>query len=293
MYCIYKHTSPNGEVYIGQTKQSAENRWNEGFDYLNGSKTKFAKAIIKYGWEQFTHEIIEKDIESLEMANEREIYWINFYDSYYNGLNSTLGGSGFHDGEHVYKIDINSLEIICEYPSIKAAGRAYGAASPAYIRKCCDRESVSSHGFYWCYVRDYTPDWKPINKKLYSSGNERRVIQIHCNTLEIIRVYNSIIEAQEALGVATISSCVRGAQKTAAGFYWCYEDDYPNWKPPIKAKRTPAKQIYQYSLEGELIQTYESVSLAAKINGYDASYLGKAARQNKKAYDYLWSYEVF
>ena len=290
MYIIYKHVSPNNEVYIGQTSQKAESRWDDGFGYLN-SKTKFAKAIIKYGWENFTHEIIETDIPTLEEANEKEIYWIAYYDSYYNGLNSTLGGSGFSEGEHIYKIDTQTLEIICEYPSLRSAAREFGLSSKNSIRKCCERELLSSQGFYWCYVKDYTQDWKPISKKLCSSGNERKVAQINCNTLEVVHIYNSVVEAQDAMGVSTISACVRGGQQTAAHFYWCYEEDLPNWKPPALREKKNTKQIYQYSLDGELIETYESVASAAKINGYDASYLAKAARDRKKtAYGYLWSY---
>ena len=294
MYIIYKHTSPNNEVYIGQTKQNIEDRWDDGFGDLN-SKTKYAKAILKYGWEQFTHEIIEKDIPTVEEANEREIYWINYYDSYKNGLNSTAGGSGLREGKHIYKIDTETLEALCEYPSLSAAAREYGSNSHYNIQKCCERSLLRAHGFYWCYVEDYSPNWKPINKKLCSSGNERKVIQISPITLEKIHIFDSIVLAAEALDCSAqvISACVRGVQKTAKNFYWCYEEDYPNWKPPRQNQKSSKKQIYQYSLEGELIETYESVASAAKINEYDASHLAKAARQNKKAYNSFWSYELF
>lgn len=32
------------------------------------------------------------------MLNEREIYWIKFYDSFFNGYNMTLGGDGYSNG---------------------------------------------------------------------------------------------------------------------------------------------------------------------------------------------------
>ena len=43
----------------------------------------------KYGFENFTFEIIEKDIEDL---NSREEYWVQYYNSYKAGYNSNLGG---------------------------------------------------------------------------------------------------------------------------------------------------------------------------------------------------------
>lgn len=48
--------------------------------------------MIKYNTTKDDFEIIESNIDSQNLANEREIYWIAFYDSYHNGYNSTPGG---------------------------------------------------------------------------------------------------------------------------------------------------------------------------------------------------------
>jgi len=48
------------------------------------------KAFNKYGIENFTFEEIEQVDNSI--LDEREKYWIEYYDSYFNGYNSTLGG---------------------------------------------------------------------------------------------------------------------------------------------------------------------------------------------------------
>lgn len=98
--CIYKHTNLiNGKIYIGQTTANNVNtRWADGKKYKKSIL--FYKAILKYGWNNFSHEIIEKDIP-IEKLNEREIYWIDFYRSYIgfedcNGYNLTLGGESKH-----------------------------------------------------------------------------------------------------------------------------------------------------------------------------------------------------
>lgn len=48
------------------------------------------KAINKYGKENFLIEEIERCPK--EKLDEREVYWISYYDSYHNGYNSTKGG---------------------------------------------------------------------------------------------------------------------------------------------------------------------------------------------------------
>lgn len=55
-YTVYKHTSPNGKVYIGITKLSVERRWQEGKNYKTSNH--FNNAIKKYGWDNIKHEIL-------------------------------------------------------------------------------------------------------------------------------------------------------------------------------------------------------------------------------------------
>ena len=93
---IYKHTNKkNGKVYIGQTCQKLNNRWQNGKGYSNCRL--FNNAIQKYGWDGFDHEILESDIKTIEEANEKEAYYIKKYNSYINyknsnGYNMTPGG---------------------------------------------------------------------------------------------------------------------------------------------------------------------------------------------------------
>lgn len=85
----------NGKVYIGQTIQNPKDRWYRHCAKSNISKNEanmhIKRAILKYGKENFSFEVIETCLK--EQLNEREIYWINYYDSYNKGYNNTLGGS--------------------------------------------------------------------------------------------------------------------------------------------------------------------------------------------------------
>ena len=81
-WTIYKHTSPSGKSYIGLTSKDPEKRWLDGTGY--NPKTKFGKAISKYGWKNFSHEILEEGINTLKEAQEREKFWIKQLDTFKN-----------------------------------------------------------------------------------------------------------------------------------------------------------------------------------------------------------------
>ena len=94
-YVIYLHKNKiNNKIYIGQTCQKPEKRWDYGCGYKRHN-LHFYNAIKKYGWNNFEHIILE-DCLSLEQANEREQYWIKYYNSNQEekGYNLTAGGDG-------------------------------------------------------------------------------------------------------------------------------------------------------------------------------------------------------
>ena len=115
---IYKITNTiNGKFYIGQTIQNVKER------FYQHCATKCSQAILnmvihkainKYGKSNFTIEVIE-EVESTNL-NDRERYWIKYYDSYNNGYNSTEGGQ---DGIKLFK-NLNTESIIREYKSGKS-----------------------------------------------------------------------------------------------------------------------------------------------------------------------------
>lgn len=90
-YKIYKHTSPDNKVYIGMTGQSLKKRWNNGNNYRNNKY--FYRAIKKYWWDNFKHDILEKNLD-YNNACEKEIYYIQKYNSTNPsyGYNLLLGG---------------------------------------------------------------------------------------------------------------------------------------------------------------------------------------------------------
>ena len=71
------------------------------------NQPKFYRAISKYGWEAFNHEILEYCI-SAEHANLRERYYIAKFNSINYGYNTSLGGSiPQHFQKAIYQLDVN------------------------------------------------------------------------------------------------------------------------------------------------------------------------------------------
>ena len=91
---IYKITNPKGKVYIGQSIdiERREQCYVGLYSSIKG-QPKIYNSIKKYGWENHKFEIIEEC--SIELLDEREIYWGTYYDSLNakTGLNCKLGNS--------------------------------------------------------------------------------------------------------------------------------------------------------------------------------------------------------
>ena len=78
-YKVYVHINKvNRKIYIGQTKQTLEQRSSNGNAYKNCRH--FWNAIQKYGWKNFDHIVLIENL-SLEMANIIEEYLIRKYNS--------------------------------------------------------------------------------------------------------------------------------------------------------------------------------------------------------------------
>lgn len=93
---IYKIVNDiNDKVYVGQTIRTLAQRFQKHCSYSDDVNHTMAikKAIHKYGRDHFKIVLLE-EIEDCnqEALNEREIYWIAYYNAYTNGYNLTKGG---------------------------------------------------------------------------------------------------------------------------------------------------------------------------------------------------------
>ena len=82
-YFVYCHKSPSGKKYVGISQMSPQKRWANGAGYKKNFY--FYRAIKKYGWNAFEHEILYQDL-TLEEAKAIEI----FLNCIRNGINYNL-----------------------------------------------------------------------------------------------------------------------------------------------------------------------------------------------------------
>lgn len=89
-FWVYIHTCPNGKKYVGVTGRDPESRWLKGRGYCQNKH--FYSAILKYGWDNITHEVFEVDSE--EEMYRKEVELISFYHSNDPnfGYNHSTGG---------------------------------------------------------------------------------------------------------------------------------------------------------------------------------------------------------
>ena len=90
-FVVYMHKNlVNGKVYIGQTCNLSERWRGSGKNYFNSIK--FFNAIKKYGWDNFSHEVLYNNLNQ-EAADILEKELIEKYDSIRSGYNLKEGGA--------------------------------------------------------------------------------------------------------------------------------------------------------------------------------------------------------
>ena len=175
---IYKITNTiNGKSYIGQTIQNVKERFYQHCATKCSkavSNMAIHRAIKKYGKSNFTVEVIE-EIDSANL-NDRERYWIKYYNSYNNGYNSTKGGQ---DGCKPFK-DLDVESIIKEYNTGKSL-RTLGTIFK--VDKQTIKDLLIRHNVELRTTRTYKLSQKDRDKVLedFASRLSRKEIMIKWN----------------------------------------------------------------------------------------------------------------
>lgn len=201
IYYVYKHTSPTGKVYIGITRRQPSLRWQNGLGYKNNIH--FFNAIMKYGWDNFKHEILYSNLTK-EEAEQLEIQLIAEYDSTnpnkgYNIAHGGLGSDGFLGHHHTEE----AKQKISEHSKKQWENPEYRAIM---------RQVVENHPM------------KGVPRPDLAERNRQRTKPVICVETKVI--YPSIREAERQTGIkhSDISAVCKGYRgaKTAGGYHWKY-----------------------------------------------------------------------
>lgn len=225
LYTVYKHTCPNGKVYIGITRQEPINRWRYGHGYHNNQY--FARAIAKYGWSNIKHEILFEGLTKKE-ACEKEVELIAAYRSneIEFGYNISAGGDGSESVSAATREKIRQTLtghfVSSETRDKISRALTGGKASDETKRKLSEmrKGKCPNKGYKW------TDEQRARQRELCikTCTTSKRVMQIKCD--EIVGTFSSITEASDATGinVQNISAVCRGKRKTAGGYAWEFEE---------------------------------------------------------------------
>lgn len=210
MAYIYKITNDiNDKVYVGKTKISIERRFSQHCRERKKERCRNRPLYIamnKYGVEHFHVELIEET----DNPEEREMYWIDFYNSYHYGYNATRGGDG--------KCHVDKKLVVDTYKRVKNQKQTAKILniSADTVRKILNSLNV---------------------KKLTSSEILRKKCGISVNQYDLeghfLRKFDTVGDAVLYLNKRNnnrspyehILDVCRGKRKTAYGYVWTFVDD--------------------------------------------------------------------
>ncbi len=287
-YCLISHKN-----YIGITTQDFNRRWNQHKNESLGEQefkdTHFHRAIRKYGWDSFEKTVLLK-LESdskeklLESLSQLEQYYVEKYNSYNKGYNSTKGGKGVISHTTQKKVVVfNELgEYLDTCDSRVEASKKYNVATTS-VSDCCTRTILSAGWFnnLRLIFRDEEDTVTQEDIEKIKKARKNQPVPVRCydyNTGEVLGEYSSIIEAQSKTGVDSdsISKCtLHKTKSTIQGgkkLVWRKLDD---------------TYIPKYIVEafyGDLsIGRYVSLAHAADVFGIQPSHISEYLNKKRKS----------
>ena len=205
MALIYKITNKiNCKIYIGKTEKSIERRFKEHCSEFSKDRSKnrpLYRAFAVYGMENFTIELIE----ITDKPEEREMFWIKFYQSYQKGYNATLGGDG--------KAYIDKSQIL-----------------PLYDQGLNSKQIAEQVGCCRDIVFRFLRERGLSTKKYANKGGQKKVICIETGvvfdsvsgaSMFLVSINNK--DCDPKMYGTHISACCRGKRKTILGYSFQYQ----------------------------------------------------------------------
>ena len=237
-WTVYKHTNKiNGKSYIGITSRKPEDRWGtNGYKYQS-QKSKylcFSKASQKYGWDNFTHEILFTGLTK-EDACKKEKELISFYNSKAPfGYNLTDGGEGTSGYEVSEEFKQRRSELVANGNNPKARKVIYGDKIFETIDECASFLNVGRNKIVrWITGLTIIPEIhlknnlrfadEPPNYKTSRKSNSYAKRKVLFDG----KVYDSIKECAKEIGVSpnVLNSWLKGEKGIKKEYAYLLESD--------------------------------------------------------------------
>ena len=294
---IYKMTNINdGCSYVGQTSREVKIRVYEHFISTNiaGANKYFIDK------DDFVIDIIEslscKTLNELFiLLDEREKYWIKYYDTYYNGYNQNLGGQrerNVYDGLGILAYNKQG-EFVGKYRTMTEASVATGANRNDISKSCHSLDKYRfSHDFLFRFESNPLLDEQAEDLKLkYPLIFQYSIDGLLLNTFKkcsdaaryLRENYECSVESRDVS-----SACNKN--RTLIGFVWRkYPYSYEDFPVPTR------KRVEQHDLNtGNLLNIYSSCMEAANAAGANDTAICCVSNKKKgylTAGGYFWCYD--
>lgn len=215
IYCIeniVKH-----KRYIGQSVDINRRK----YEHIHSlSNNKHLNAYLQRSWNEYGEENFKFSI--LELCNKsqlksREVYWIEFYDSFNNGYNMTLGGD---DNPMNYQECRTKLSESLKGNKIWL-GKKHKEETKIKISLGNKGKFVSAETRKKLSIAKSKPNGRVGKLSVLS----KPIKQINKNTKEVIKIFESISQAEISINgkrTGAINNCLKGNSKSAFGYIWEY-----------------------------------------------------------------------
>lgn len=261
----------NNKVYVGQTIQGYKNRfWGHKHESKSIDRPLY-RAFRKYGIENFYVELLEDNIP-YELLDEREIYWIKYYDCVNpKGYNISLGGFNYRTEEERIRMS----------ESMKGENNPMfgktGELNPFYGRHHTEesKEILSQKA-----KRNYenlSDEEKQLNKNRLDMAREKMISERGggfngCHHTDDAKYKISI--AQKGKEVSDIT------------------------KQKMSENHHKKQKVVMLDLNGEYLNTFDSMTLACKYlkennihhNPKSGEISNVCLRKRRTSYGYIWLY---
>lgn len=225
-FTVYMHRNRiNDKKYIGITKQNTKYRWrSDGSGYIHSPY--FAKAIEKYGWDNFEHIILHSNVDETT-AKKLEQYYIKYYNTRQNqnGYNMTAGGDGTFN---IIVTQETRQKLSIAGKGIKRSQETKLKQSIARKGKKPTEETIKKLSASHLGKR-LSPKAREIAKKVLREQTEKRKKKIYAiddmgNKLN----FNSISDASKQMGIKCLSKNFKRIAEyhhKCGGYYWNYGEN--------------------------------------------------------------------
>lgn len=151
---------------------------------------------------------------------------------------------------------------------------------------------------YWiAYYHTWVKDPLCNGYNLTAGGDDhtytaKKVLQLTENKT-ILAEYNSLSDAEDKTGILAkniYKACVHKIN-SAGSYYWCYKENYTSYIIKKSKNLYATKSVCQIDFNGNLINTYKTLSAAANsVNGSSSKISSCCYNKRKSAYGYIWCF---